>query len=205
MPVEPKLAATVILLRERKPDVESGDDCEFEVFMAKRHKDAKFMSEHHVFPGGSIDKQDSTEVSKGRLVGVDDGVINNLKDVCENPENLWIGATREVFEEAGILVATNNTGDSLGKLEKKTKKLKKYDRSSLITEDGVIRQTMHGLGLAWSYFPHAFHVKCGNMTTPYEAFIDDQIFLNVIYKRLKMGTYISDSGIRKMLKIGIFC
>lgn len=84
---------------------------------------------------------------------------------------------------------------------KEFEKLKKYDRSSLITEDGVIRQTMHGLGLAWSYFPHAFDVQCGNMMTPYQAFMDDIVFEDVIFRRLKMGTYISDSGIRKMLKI----
>jgi len=85
--------------------------------------------------------------------------------------------------------------------KKEFDKLRKYDRSSLITEDGVIQQTMHGLGLAWSYFPHAFNVRCGNMMTPYEAFMDDRIFEDVIFRRLKMGTYISDSGIRKMLKI----
>jgi len=60
---------------------------------------------------------------------------------------------------------------------------------------------MHGLGLAWSYFPHAFDVKSNGMMTPYEAFMNDEIFMKVILKRLKMGTYISDSGIRKMLKI----
>lgn len=65
----------------------------------------------------------------------------------------------------------------------------------------IIKQTMHGLGLAWSYFPHSFNVKCNNRMTPYEAFMDDEIFIKVIRKRLKMGTYISDSGIRKMLKI----
>ena len=84
--------------------------------------------------------------------------------------------------------------------DKDFEKLVKYDRSSLI-EDDVVKQTMHGLGLAWSYFPNAFNVRCGNKMTPYEAFMDDNVFLEVIYKRLKMGTYISDSGIRKMLKI----
>jgi len=67
MPVEPKIAATVILLRDRTPDLESDDDCKFEVFMAKRHENARFMSEHHVFPGGSIDEQDSTKESSARL------------------------------------------------------------------------------------------------------------------------------------------
>lgn len=78
--------------------------------------------------------------------------------------------------------------------------LMKYDRSHLFTND-IIGQSMHGLGLAWSYFPHAFNVKSNNKITPYEAFINDEMFLNVIRKRLKMGTYMSDSGIRKMIKI----
>jgi len=79
-------------------------------------------------------------------------------------------------------------------------KLQLYDRSKLF-EDDVVKQTMHGLGLAWSYFPDSFNVRCGNKMTPYEAFMDDEVFMGVIKKRLKMGTYISDSGIRKMLKI----
>lgn len=79
-------------------------------------------------------------------------------------------------------------------------KLMKYDRSQMFESD-VVKQSMHALGLAWSYFPHAFDVKCGNKMTPYQAFMNDEIFMGVIRKRLKMGTYISDSGIRKMLKI----
>lgn len=84
--------------------------------------------------------------------------------------------------------------------DKEFNKLMNYDRSNLIV-DKIIKQTMHGLGLAWSYFPHAFNVKCNGKMTPYEAFMDDEILMKVIEKRLKMGTYISDSGIRKMLKI----
>ncbi|MHA2184836.1 MAG: hypothetical protein ACXAAI_07525, partial [Promethearchaeota archaeon] len=75
MPVEPKLAATVILLRERAPRSETEDNCEFEVFMAKRHQNARFMSEHHVFPGGGLDDQDLTEESRARLLGIDSEVI----------------------------------------------------------------------------------------------------------------------------------
>ena len=128
MPVEPKIASTVILLRERESDLESDDDCEFEVFMAKRHKNARFMSEHHVFPGGSIDEQDSNKESRTRLVGIDENIINELKEICNDPSNLWIIATRELFEEVGILIATNKSGNSFGKIEKTPKKLKKYQK-----------------------------------------------------------------------------
>jgi len=89
--------------------------------------------------------------------------------------------------------------------EKDFKKLMSYDLNNMweydIRNGNVVKQTMHGLGLAWSYFPDSFNVRCGDKMTPYEAFMNDEIFMNVIKKRLKMGTYISDSGIRKMLKI----
>ncbi len=80
------------------------------------------------------------------------------------------------------------------------KKLKKYNYDNIIKDD-VIQQSMHGLGLAWSYFPHAFEVKCSNKMSPMDAFKDDEIFKKVIRKRLKMGTYMSDSGIMKMLRL----
>lgn len=83
---------------------------------------------------------------------------------------------------------------------KEFQKLMNYDYRVLL-KDKVIGQSMHGLGLAWSYFPHSFNVRSNNSLTPYEAFIDDETFKKVIRKRLKMGTYVSDSGIRKMLKI----
>ena len=32
-------------------------------------------------------------------------------------------------------------------------------------DNKIIKQTMHGLALSWSYMPHAFDVKCGNKHT----------------------------------------
>ena len=79
-------------------------------------------------------------------------------------------------------------------------KLKNYDYNR-VWFDGTIGQSMHGLALAWSYFPHSFDVRCSNKLTPLKVFNDDDMFIKVIRRRLSMGTYISDSGIRKMLKI----
>jgi len=129
MPVEPKLAATVVLLRKRSPGIESEDDCEFEVFMAKRHKNTKFMSEHHVFPGGALDDQDLTKESRARLIGIEERIINNLIDVCEDPANIWIIAIRELFEETGILIATNKDRTSKGRILESPKKLRKYQKN----------------------------------------------------------------------------
>ena len=69
-----------------------------------------------------------------------------------------------------------------------------------IINNSVIKMTMHGLSLAWSYFPHSWEVRCNNMKTPMEAFSDDILFKKVIKKRIKRGTYFSLSGIRKALR-----
>ena len=81
-------------------------------------------------------------------------------------------------------------------------KLKNYNFKKCIDyENKIIKQTMHGLGLAWSYMPHSWEVKCNDLKTPMEVFNDDELFKKVIDKRMLMGDNISDNGIRKMLKI----
>lgn len=78
-------------------------------------------------------------------------------------------------------------------------KIQNQNDKSLIVDD-IVRQTMHGLTLAWTYFPHAWSVQCNDLRTPVDVFNDDVLFKKAIIKRLKYGTYISDSGIRKTLK-----
>lgn len=68
-------------------------------------------------------------------------------------------------------------------------------------EEDKVRQTMHGLSLAWSYMPHSWDVRCNGLMTPKEAFENDEIFMKVIRKRMRFGDNISDNGIRKMLKM----
>ena len=60
---------------------------------------------------------------------------------------------------------------------------------------------MHGLALAWSYFPHCWSVQCGSMKTPMEVFESDIDFKRAIAKRLKYGTgRITDAEIRKAVR-----
>jgi SAM-dependent methyltransferase len=72
--------------------------------------------------------------------------------------------------------------------------------------DKIVRQTMHGLGLAWSYFPHSWSVRCNDKKSPMDAFNDDESFKKVIRKALMFrtkyeGKLVSDMYIRKILKI----
>lgn len=77
---------------------------------------------------------------------------------------------------------------------------KYFKRGKVLITNNIIKQTMHCLGTAWTFFPHSWNVKCNGNITPFEAFTDDVKFKKVIRKRLRRGTYMNDSGIRKELK-----
>lgn len=74
------------------------------------------------------------------------------------------------------------------------------DHAGIIDKQGRIKQTMHGLALAWHYHPLAWTVRCGNRKTPIELFSDDMLFLKAIERRTKLGNAFSDGGLRKILR-----
>ena len=68
------------------------------------------------------------------------------------------------------------------KRQRDLKLLKEFDESD-IYKDGKLDQTMHGLSLAWSYFPHWADVICGNQKqSPIQKWFDDDILKSVIRK-----------------------
>jgi 8-oxo-dGTP pyrophosphatase MutT (NUDIX family) len=88
--VEPRLAATVLLLR----DAAAG----MEVFMVVRHHQIDFASGALVFPGGRIDPGDHDIAGNPVLFPPQPGLT--AADAA-----LRVGALRETFEECGILLA----------------------------------------------------------------------------------------------------
>jgi hypothetical protein len=65
------------------------------------------------------------------------------------------------------------------------KTLKDFDETT-IYKDGKLDQTMHGLSLAWTYFPHWVEVECGNNTMkPIDYWNDDAKLKEVIRKTWK--------------------
>ncbi len=82
------------------------------------------------------------------------------------------------------------------------RKLAAYDfKRTIDRKNRVIGQSMHGLSLAWSYFPHSWNVECNGLRTPLAAFNDDKILKAMIKKRMIMGDNMSDNGLRKMMKL----
>ena len=86
-------------------------------------------------------------------------------------------------------------------------KMCRFDLDSIIVND-LVRQTMHALGLAWSYFPHAWDVKTRTMKTPMDIWNDDVLLKKAVERRLKRGGLsmlredgsMTDSQIRKALR-----
>ncbi|MHA1727534.1 MAG: NUDIX hydrolase [Promethearchaeota archaeon] len=175
MYVEPKIAATVVLLRERISNLEYDDDCKFEVFMGKRHENARFLSEHHVFPGGRIEAQDMFQESRARVIGFDKEILDNIRDVCEEPSDLWVIAIRELFEETGILIAMREKGCLFEINGKNLKRFKKYQEN--LQND---RETMTGILIKENLYYATNYLKYfGRLITPKESPIrfDTQFFL----------------------------
>jgi 8-oxo-dGTP pyrophosphatase MutT (NUDIX family) len=97
MAVEPRLASAVMLLRDAGQGIE--------VFMVRRVIQSDFMPDVYVFPGGSVSKDD-------RAAELVDGLCEPVSLSPGDPEGrtaLGSGARsaaiRELFEEAGILLA----------------------------------------------------------------------------------------------------
>ena len=94
-------AATVMLVR----DGQSG----LEVFMLRRNLNSDFVGGAYVFPGGAVDEEDRhadlERVSRGRS----DDQASNLLGLDKGGLAFWVAAIRESFEEAGVLLATDET------------------------------------------------------------------------------------------------
>jgi 8-oxo-dGTP pyrophosphatase MutT (NUDIX family) len=97
----PRLASTVLVLR----DSGSGP----EVFMVRRHEGTAFMAGAHVFPGGAVDALDRD---------ADDSWCDGLRPAVQQLRELpghdavahHVAAARELFEEAGVLLARDAQG-----------------------------------------------------------------------------------------------
>jgi 8-oxo-dGTP pyrophosphatase MutT (NUDIX family) len=103
----PKKAATVILLRDTMPEG-------FEAFLLKRHEKSSFMGGNYVYPGGRVDREDGSLETCALCKGVTLEEAHQIFGETLSPEESlahWIAGIRELFEEAGVLVAYDQEGN----------------------------------------------------------------------------------------------
>ena len=106
-PAEPAPASTVVLMRPSEAEP-------FEVFFVKRHGKARFMANTHVFPGGRMDAEDKSETLVFQCRGfVRQELADRFGLELEEALAYHMTAFRELFEEAGALLATESDGEPI--------------------------------------------------------------------------------------------
>ncbi len=106
-PVAPSPAATLVLIRDRRPAA-------VEALLLQRHAKSKFAGGDYVFAGGKVEADDvpadagdfcrglTAEDAAARLGG---GLAPSVAI------SYWVGAIREAFEEVGLLLAYGPDGE----------------------------------------------------------------------------------------------
>jgi 8-oxo-dGTP pyrophosphatase MutT (NUDIX family) len=100
VPVAPRLAATVVLLREHS----SG----FEIFTQRRAATMAFAAGMYAFPGGSVDPADSVDPAATAAGAPEDGsapgMATRMGLPAESADAVVRAAVRELAEETGVRV-----------------------------------------------------------------------------------------------------
>lgn len=99
--IAPRPAATVLTLR----DSENG----YEILMLRRNVRSEFMGGVHVFPGGAVDEDDLQDIA----FGLNDEAASQRLGISEGGLAYYVASLRELFEEAGLLVACTSDGESV--------------------------------------------------------------------------------------------
>ena len=108
--VEPRPAATVLLVRDAEP---TGDGSGVEVFVMRRTASAVFAADMYVFPGGRVDDVDHATELEPFTEGLDDASASARLGIDHGGLAYWVAAVRECFEEAGVLLAHTRDGSPL--------------------------------------------------------------------------------------------
>lgn len=100
--VVPRPASTVLTLRD-------GDNG-YEILMLRRNENSAFMPGVYVFPGGVLDGEDGKD-DVG--FGMSDDVASARLSVSGGGLAYYVAALRELFEEAGLLIACTSEGEEV--------------------------------------------------------------------------------------------
>jgi 8-oxo-dGTP pyrophosphatase MutT (NUDIX family) len=135
---EIRLAATVIVLR----DALAGP----EVFLVRRHHEIAFMAGAHVFPGGRVEEHDRS-ADPGWCDALP-GARAKIPDMAPDEAVAFqVAAARELFEEAGVLLARHRTGEYVSLTGDADQERFKDHRAELNARRRTLRDIVAGDGL----------------------------------------------------------
>lgn len=140
-----RLAATVMLVRP-------SEGSPFEVFMLRRSEASHFVPDVYVFPGGTLDASDLSEEAFRRARGIGEDVLRAQFRMQTSPAlpaphdkasrresaGLMVAAVRELFEEAGVLLACDTDGAPLADAYFSNKRERLHEARALV-QSGRLR------------------------------------------------------------------
>ena len=123
----------------------------------------------------------------------------------------FINRVRQIKSEFALMYARNRGIPYYEyTYEQKIIEFNKIKHSNFINgiENKEVLQYLHGIGLAWSYFPHHWEVRIANMKTPSDVFYNDELLKKALISRMKWGGdsnvkdngYLSDAQLRKAIR-----
>jgi 8-oxo-dGTP pyrophosphatase MutT (NUDIX family) len=95
-------ASTVVIVRPSSR--------RFDVFLVRRHHNVAFMGGAHVFPGGRVDPGDRLDTPADFCDGVEAAALRASDLPPVDAVAHYVAAIRELFEEAGVLLARRSDG-----------------------------------------------------------------------------------------------
>jgi 8-oxo-dGTP pyrophosphatase MutT (NUDIX family) len=137
-PVNPRPAATVVLLRDSPLGPE--------VFMVRRHEGTPFMGGAHVFPGGRVDEGDH-DADAGWCDGIDHAAAQLPGLERALAIAFHVAAARELFEEAGVLLARDRTGSIASLIDQEARARLARDRHEVHDGRRSLREVIEREGL----------------------------------------------------------
>lgn len=98
----------------------------FEIYLLRRSARSAFAPDAYVFPGGVVDDEDLSIATSDRFFGVDGDALKAAfratvpsvlptdapRPSASEAASLIVAAARELFEEAGILIAASASGET---------------------------------------------------------------------------------------------
>ncbi len=140
-PVEPRNAATVVLLRPGA----SAAPGELEVYLLRRHVGMEFAAGMSVFPGGGVDPRDADLPASLWAGPSPEEWAARMGCTPAMAESLVCAAVRETFEESGVLLAgtvDSVVADTTGlELERAALESRELSLSSLLADRGWVLRT----------------------------------------------------------------
>jgi glyoxylase-like metal-dependent hydrolase (beta-lactamase superfamily II)/8-oxo-dGTP pyrophosphatase MutT (NUDIX family) len=100
-----QMAATIVLVRAAGTGME--------ILLLRRNPNASAFAGAYVFPGGILEEADRTPAAWRRVRGLTAAHADARLGVTDGALAYWVAAVRECYEEAGILLATDQHGQPI--------------------------------------------------------------------------------------------